>query len=1061
MDPPFVPSTAPIIRPWSKAKWDVFTHHIANYDFHRPDNLTPFKTDKLLTRWYKVVNEALDLACPTRPAKPTPVELDWYDEDLKYLHNRIKRKYKAHRKSNNPQRRRSFLKVKRTYEKACRKRKRNSWRLFVEKTPDEKSMAALFRIAQKRDRRSINTLRKPDNTLSEPGADTIEQLTNTHFPAAHPGITTIPYNSSNKITTQELEGRYNDWINPDRVKRSLRMFKPNKAAGPDGLKPLVFKYLPENAILILTLIYKACIALGHTPTLWRETKVIFLPKPGKDNYDIPKSYRPISLSNFPLKALERLVVWKTDTDLLAAPLHPKQHGFTKGKSTESAISGTADYIEQHLFDNQHCLGIFLDISSAFDSISIDHIRDSLLQHNADPQVVKWYHSYLGARYLDISLHGDTVRMTTATGFPQGGVCSARFWLIAFDQAIHIINSEGIVGNGYADDCSALIGGTHPHNMLEKMQSMLERLVAWGNSCGLRFNPQKTVAVMFSRATRPFTRLVRMDGQLIPYSDTVVYLGVMLDKELKWHPHIHNKIKKAKGLLMKMSHITYSYWGPRPKLMRWMYTGIVRPTISYAAMVWGHQADQPTIIDKLGTLNRAAINTMVKIPKSTPNQGLEIILDIMPLHLHIRKEGLSAYLRLFKQTPIQWEGVFPNLTNSVSHLRYWDYVATEAQIQDFHTESDKCNVLRPASNFFLDTTSFSDMAACQGEAECNVYTDGSKIENKVGAGVYIIRNGSPVIQDSFRLPDSATVYQAELAAVKEAAALLHAFHNLTSVKFFVDSQAALRTFQSDFITSKLALQTITNLNNIPAPHVTLVWTKAHVGNAGNEKADQLAKAGTLLPNPLAIPSPRSSLKNSLTQFFHTVWNREWVLYPDARQTKLYHPQRSPTQSRQLIQWARLKLGRYIRAVTGHNNLLYHLHTMDPSISPLCRFCLQENEEFYHLANHCPPLWWERHYISAQEPDNAQQWSIHQIINFAYHPSINTAFIKPLYQIASSTPANQSSQLQLESHSDPDDPEPMYDSDMIPIHDNTSSNDPDSSLTSSNSDVSIYVDDDMEF
>ena len=913
-------------------------------------------------------------------------------------------------------------------------------------------MSKLFKIAQKRDRRSINTLRKQDNSLTDPRTDTIKILTDTHFPAAQAGKTPFRHTADKKISTEELEGKYNDWITPGLVRSSLKLFKPNKAAGPDELKPLVFKYLPDNAINTLTLIYKACIALAHTPQVWRETKVIFLPKPGKDSYDVPKSYRPISLSNFLLKALERLAVWKMDKDLESNPIHHKQHGFTKGKSTESAISNTADYIERQLFNDRHCLGVFLDISSAFDSISIDHIKQSLLLHNGDPEMVEWYHSYLGRRYLEVNLHGDSAQLTTAVGFPQGGVCSAKFWLIAFDQAIQIINEEGIVGNGYADDCSALIGGTHPHNMIDKMQAMLGRLVTWGNSCNLRFNPQKTVVVMFTRSTRSFNRLVRMEGQLIPYSDSVVYLGVTMDKELKWQTHILNKIKKAKSLLMKMASITYSYWGPKPKLMRWMYTGVVRPMVSYAAMVWAHQADHPNIIDALGTLNRAAINTMVKIPRSTPNMGLEIILDILPLHIHIKKEGLAAYLRLFPQTPIQWEGIITNLTNSVSHLRYWDYMSQDAGLQDFHNEIDSCNVLRPAAKYVLDTSSFDDMESCQGHVACNVYTDGSKLQGKVGAGVLIIRNNVTVVEDKFRIPDKATVYQAELTAIWEAAALLGLMVELTEVKFFVDSRAALRTLQSTVITSKLALQTITTLNDIPADQVTLVWTKAHIGTEGNERVDKLAKEGTELPNPLAIPSPASSLKNSLKSYFIHKWNREWQLCPKARQTKIYHPLHDQSKSNQLIQWSRLKLGRYIRAVSGHSNLLYHLHTMDPTISPMCRFCLQAREEFHHLATDCPPLWWERHLISATEPDHVHHWSIHQIISFAYLPNINTAFVKPLYQISQPT-----QQHTRESDDDPDDPAAITDTDMETISDVSIMDITSASSSSSSETSSIIVDD----
>ena len=1047
----------PLIRPWLKAKWDIFTEQVSKYDFHHPENFTTFKIDKLLDRWYKVVNGALDIACPKRESRPSPIDSDWYGDDQKYLYNRAKRRYLSQKVGYTPRRRKAYIKAKTAYQRSCRKAKKRAWRLFVEQTPNESGMSKLFRIAQKRDRRTINTLRKPDGSLTDPGADTIKVLTDAHFPAAQPGTDPFQHSATDKIATDILHDKYNEWITPELTRRSLRMFKPNKAAGPDELKPVVFKYLPDNAIQTLTLIYKACIALHHTPHRWRETKVIFLPKPGKDTYDLPKSYRPISLSNFLLKGLERLVVWKMDRDLKQAPIHNMQHGFTKGKSTETAISNTADYIEQQLFEGQHCLGVFLDISSAFDSISVDHIKQSLLDHNGDPEVVEWYYSYLGRRYLEVELHGDTVCLTTATGFPQGGVCSAKFWLIAFDQAIRIINTGGIVGNGYADDCSALLGGTHSHNMIDQMQAMLDRLVTWGRGCGLRFNPQKTVVVMFTRATRTFHRMVRMDGQLSPYSSSVVYLGVTMDYELKWLDHVYSKIKKAKGFLMKMANLTYSYWGPRPKLMRWMYTGIVRPTISYAAMVWGHQLDNPTIITALGILNRMAMNTMVKVPRSTPNKGLEIILDLMPLHLHIRKEGLAAYIRLRAHHNLQWEGVFTNLTNSVSHLRYWSYLAQDAGLQDFHTETDLCNVIRPTARYVLDTSSFADMESCQEEMDCNVYTDGSKIAEKVGAGVYITRRGTPIILDKFRLPDKATVYQAELTAIREAAALLTCMTDLTTVKFFVDSQAALRTLQSDIITSKLALQTITLLNNIPSTTTILVWTKAHVGNPGNEQADVLAKEGTTLPNPLAIPLPQSSIKNALYVFFVALWQNEWTSCPEARQTKLYHPSHNKSTSNKLIQWSRLKLGRYIRAVTGHCNLLYHLHTIDPTISPICRFCLQHNEEFHHLATDCPALWWERHHISAQDPDHVHDWTPDQVIAFAYLPPINQAFIKPLFPITStSTSSNNQPDLQ----DDPDDPDPIA-SERESDSDGSLMNISTASSSDSTSDLStIYVDDPLD-
>ena len=114
------------------------------------------------------------------------------------------------------------------------------------------------------------------------------------------------------------------------------------------MKPIIFKHFPNNTVTQLQLIYKAIIKLHFTPTLWKDARVIFIPKPGKSDYNTPKSFRPISLSNYLLKVLEKLLTWHTDEMLIQAPIHPRQHGFQKGKCTETAISHTVNQIEKFL-----------------------------------------------------------------------------------------------------------------------------------------------------------------------------------------------------------------------------------------------------------------------------------------------------------------------------------------------------------------------------------------------------------------------------------------------------------------------------------------------------------------------------------------------------------------------------------------------------------------------------------------------------------------------------------------------------------------------------------------
>ena len=76
-------------------------------------------------------------------------------------------------------------------------------------------------------------------------------------------------------------------------------------------------------------------------------------------------------------------------------------------------------------------------------------------------MVEWYFDYLTSRNLFFRLHGTTTGITVGTSFPQGGVASAKFWIIAFNMAVTIINSFGINGTAFADDCAALIGGVRP------------------------------------------------------------------------------------------------------------------------------------------------------------------------------------------------------------------------------------------------------------------------------------------------------------------------------------------------------------------------------------------------------------------------------------------------------------------------------------------------------------------------------------------------------------------------------------------------------------------------
>jgi hypothetical protein len=122
--------------------------------------------------------------------------------------------------------------------------------------------------------------------------------------------------------------------------------------------------------------------------------VIFLPKPGKDNYAEASSFRPISLCSYFLKTLERLVLWNIEsTTLTTDPLCKAQHAFRRDYSTDTALTAVVNKLERGLFNQEITLGVYLDISGAFNNLTFDSALGAL-RRKGIPEQVSWYSSFL-------------------------------------------------------------------------------------------------------------------------------------------------------------------------------------------------------------------------------------------------------------------------------------------------------------------------------------------------------------------------------------------------------------------------------------------------------------------------------------------------------------------------------------------------------------------------------------------------------------------------------------------------------------------------------------------
>ena len=79
----------------------------------------------------------------------------------------------------------------------------------------------------------------------------------------------------------------------------------------------------------------------------------------------------------------------------------------------------------------------------------------------------------------------------------GGVCSAKLWIIAYNQAIKILNTHGVTGYGFADDSCTFIGGINLEQMMSRTQKVVNDLLG-GTHVGFSLTLTKQFALFLRK-----------------------------------------------------------------------------------------------------------------------------------------------------------------------------------------------------------------------------------------------------------------------------------------------------------------------------------------------------------------------------------------------------------------------------------------------------------------------------------------------------------------------------------------------------------------------------------
>ena len=433
------------------------------------------------------VMKALDLSCPKKRCKSKYKFPTWWNPDLSKL--RAKMRFMAKKKSIEGKNKT----LRREYKSAISNAKVDGWNKFTSEIDNPSDVSKLIRTFNNSNNNALGLLKNEQGEYCNNPEDSLSILLQQFFP----GHTDVP-EVDNMVWSKVRNNKLDNTFTIKKIKNAFQRMGSFKGAGPDGLKPIVMKNFGPIALRCISFIFKAIYSTGYTPLELRKSRVVFIPKPLKTDYGEAGSFRPISLTQYYFKTMERVVEWslRENSDKYGK-ISQMQHAYSTTKGTDTALSTLVNMIESCILRNKICLVLSVDIKGAFNNLATNTIQKVLVENKYPPLMIRWYMNFLKNRNSIAEVLGIIKTIRPVCGTPQGGVLSSRIWNLAFDPLLKLLNDNSPCSPvGFADDGALSFMGIDPNTMVANAQKSLNLAIEWGAQNGLSFCPKKNHSSLF-------------------------------------------------------------------------------------------------------------------------------------------------------------------------------------------------------------------------------------------------------------------------------------------------------------------------------------------------------------------------------------------------------------------------------------------------------------------------------------------------------------------------------------------------------------------------------------